>query len=144
MKTYTGSMAFFQGIEGFVPGDIDWLIIRDDTFNYGMKVPKHSRIGKVSVYEFWYMSAEEFINYFLEHPNPSMKVIMFLIPDVIEYIGLTIDMLPRLKPLIDSLDKKHKYIETIYNSYIENGSFTLTNEQLMEAYNIYLSARFKN
>lgn len=139
MKTHTGSLAFFSGIEGFRPGDIDWVVIRDNP--KGMKVSRHRSLEGVSVFEWRYMPADELINYVLEHPHPPMQVVMFLLPDVAAHIGLTVDMLPRLRPLIEKLDEKHKYAEIIWSSYINNGSFTLTQCQLMKAYRCYLEAR---
>jgi predicted DNA binding protein len=43
----------------------------------------------------------------------------------------------KLKPLVDKLDSKHIYEKSIYNDYISNNSFNLTDKQLETAYNIY-------
>lgn len=139
IKTHTGSLAFFSGIAGFKPGDIDWIVIRDNP--KGMKTARHRSLKGVSVFEWRYMPADELINYVLDHPHPPMQVVMFLVPDVAAHIGLTVDMLPRLRPLIEGLDEKHEYAKIIWESYIHNGSFTLTDGQRMEAYHCYLQAR---
>ena len=71
----------------------------------------------------------------------SMVVGKFLIPGFNREIGFTIEDLPKLKPLIDKLDDKHKYEEIIYNSYLKNGDFILTDEQRLKAYNTYKDSR---
>lgn len=139
MKAHTGSLAFFSGIAGFKPGDIDWVVIKDNP--KGMRTARHRSLEGVSVFEWRYMPADELINYVLEHPHPPMQIVMFLVPDVATHIGLTVEMLPRLRPLIELLDKKHEYAKIIWSSYIDNGNFTLTDNQRMEAYRCYLQAR---
>ena len=73
-----------------------------------------------------------------------MQVIKFLSPRVAEYIGLGIDKLQFLKPLIDALDSKHEYAKIIYQFYIENGKFELTEKQRLEAFKIYKKSRQNN
>lgn len=63
-----------------------------------------------------------------------MQLGKFLIPTFIEAIGFTIEDLKKLQPLADNLDDKHKYEKVIYDSYIQNNDFTLTDEQLQKAY----------
>jgi hypothetical protein len=65
----------------------------------------------------------------------------FLIPEFNEKIGFTIEDLPRMKPLIEKLDDKHKYEELIFNSYIKNNAFTLTSRQREQAYKSYKESR---
>jgi hypothetical protein len=55
-----------------------------------------------------------------------MVIGKFLIPEFNELINFTIDDLPRLEPLLNRLDDKHKYEKIIYDSYIENNAFVLT------------------
>jgi hypothetical protein len=43
--------------------------------------------------------------------------------------------------MIDNLDIKHLYEKVIYNSYIENKSFVLTDEQRDKAYLLYKQGR---
>ena len=68
----------------------------------------------------------------------------FLVPEVAQTIGLTIDDLCRLEPLLDKLDDNHQYETVIFNAYKENGSFTMTANQLKQAYKAYQQAREKN
>ena len=70
-----------------------------------------------------------------------MAVGKYLIPEFCNQIGFTVEDLPKVKSLLTKLDDKHKYEEIIYNSYITNGSFTLTQEQRDEAYKLYKESR---
>ena len=73
------------------------------------------------------LSKKAYIRYFLGKPN-GMCICFFLTPEVAKEIGLTIEDLPLLEPMLKKLDTKHKYLEIIYYAYLENGSFTLTQE----------------
>ncbi len=73
--------------------------------------------------------------------NLGMVVGKFLIPEFCQEIGLEIEELSQLRPLIDKLDEKHRYEEIIYNSYISNGAFFLTEEQRFNAYESYKLSR---
>ena len=73
--------------------------------------------------------------------NFPMEIGKFLVPEFIKEFKLSIDDLKRLEPIIIKLDDKHKYEEVIYNSYIENNAFYLTDKQLKNAYEIYLKYR---
>ena len=76
------------------------------------------------------MSKGAFIADALESMEP-LRLGKFLVPAFVEYIGLTIDDLRSLAPLVGKLDEKHKYEEIIFFSYLENGRFELTQEQLV-------------
>ena len=65
----------------------------------------------------------------------------YLIPEFCQEIGFTINDLPKIKPMIDRLDIKHHYEKIIYDSYIENGAFILTDEQRDKAYQSYKQSR---
>lgn len=71
----------------------------------------------------------------------AMVVGKFLIPEFNKEIGFEINDLLKLKPLIEKLDDKHKYEEIIYNSYLKNNDFILTDEQRLEAYKSYKQSR---
>jgi hypothetical protein len=49
-----------------------------------------------------------------------------LIPEFNEFIDFTIEDLPKIKPQIDKLDDKHLYERYIYDYYLQNGTFILT------------------
>ena len=67
----------------------------------------------------------------------GMVIGKFLVLEFINELNMTIEDLKTLKPLIERLDEKHLYEKVIYDSYIQNNDFYLTQEQLDEAYKIY-------
>lgn len=73
--------------------------------------------------------------------NLPMAVGKFLIPEFNKEIGFEVQDLLCLKPLIDALDEKHLYEKIIYESYLKNNSFTLTDSQRLKAYECYKKAR---
>lgn len=79
------------------------------------------------------MTPDEFIEYTL-HKKLAMEIGKFLVPEVANYLGFTINHLKKLSPLIDFLDDKHRYEKIIFESYIENNDFFLTEEQRLKAY----------
>lgn len=134
-----GSRAFFEGIKGFVPHDTDKLEFIDNPTDF--KIHRQITLFNSRCYFQWKnMSKDELIEYHLTQ-DCGMLIGKFLVPQVANYLGLTIKDLIKLKPLIDKLDDKHKYEEIIYNAYIENNSFELTYEQRISAYNEYIKQR---
>ncbi len=137
-KFIVGSKVFFDGMPGFNPHDVDILCIMDiwnieDTNILNMK------LNGEDVFFTKNMNKEEFIqNAFEESP---MRIGKFMAPEFAEYIGFNINDLPRLKPLLAKLDKKHKYYVSIYNSYMKNGDFKLTKQQRQVAFDIYKKER---
>ena len=137
-KFLMGSQYFFSCYEDFNSKDIDEIeIIETRAFEY---VRQLTGQGKCLFQLRKQEAVEDYINYALKS-NLGMVVGKFLIPEFCEAIGFTINDLPKLKPLINKLDDKHKYEEIIFDSYIENGSFTLTNEQRERAYKSYKESR---
>lgn len=82
------------------------------------------------------MTADEFLKY---HKQATLGLLLgkFLVPSFVKEIGFTIEQLKELRHLRDSLDEKHRYEKYIYDCYIENDDFVLSDEQLKEAYKIY-------
>lgn len=72
-----------------------------------------------------------------------MRAGKFLVPEFVEYIGMTIDDLKQLAPMFDKMDEGHSYEKLIYGYYVENGSFTLTDKQRLAAYEDYKKTRNK-
>lgn len=135
-----GSKAFFSGIKGFRPSDTDMLYLEDNPKDYNYV--KQIRISGNCEYYWKNMPKEEFISYALNR-GPAMQLGKFLVPEFVKAIGFTIYDLKQLQPLVDKLDDKHKYEKVIYDSYIENGEFKLTDEQLQKAYLEYKSNKRK-
>lgn len=139
-KILMGSTYFFSCYEDFQSRDVDEIeIIETDEFNY---VRHLSGCGKCLFQLRKQKTKDDYINYAI-HSNLGMVVGKFLIPEFCEEIGMTVEDLPKLQPLIDKLDDGHKYEKIIFNSYIQNKAFTLTDSQRMAAYNSYKESRGK-
>lgn len=129
-----GSNAFFKNIEGFKSKDIDVLELIDNPI--GFKNCRWIKFPSKCVFQWRRMPLDEFINVTLANGFP-MEVGKFLVPEFIKEYGLSIEDLKRLQPLIDKLDDKHIYEKYIYDSYIRNNSFVISNEDLLNSYEIY-------
>lgn len=133
-----GSKAFFSGLEGFKPKDTDRLrfVEKGNGFNNYIQ-----RSGGAHCDFLWVMKPkQEMIDYALQH-GPAMQVGKFLVPEVAAVLGLTVEDLQQLRPLIDKLDAKHEYQRVIADAYQANGSFTLTEEQRLAAFEKYRESR---
>lgn len=133
-----GSNVFFKDIEGFTSKDIDILEFVDNPTDF--KNVRHFKFPDKCVFQWRKMPINELIDITVSRNFP-MELGKFLVPEFINEFNLSIDDLKRLQPLVDALDNKHKYEKAIYNSYIENNAFYLTDKQLKNAYEIYLKYR---
>ena len=137
-KYLMGSQYFFSCYDDFKSKDIDEIqIIETNEFS---QVRQITGQGRCLFQLKKHPSKEDYIDWALKS-QIGMVIGKFLIPEFCEAIGFTIEDLPRLSVLIGRLDDKHKYEEIIYNSYLENGSFTLTDEQRERAYKSYKESR---
>lgn len=137
-KILIGSQYFFSCYDDFASKDIDELQIVDT--NEFLQMRQITGMGKCLFQLKRHQSKEDYIAWALQS-NIGMVIGKFLIPEFCEAIGFTIEDLPRLVSLLTKLDDKHKYEEIIFNSYLENGSFALTNEQREQAYKSYKNSR---
>lgn len=132
-----GSNYFFKDYKDFKSHDIDYIdIIETNEF-------KEKRVIRGQGKDYFYLKRkpkEQLIQDALKS-ELSMVVGKFLIPEFNKKICFTIDDLPKIKPLIDRLDEKHIYEKIIYESYLENNSFTLTEDQRLKAYKKYKETR---
>lgn len=133
-----GSNVFFKNIEGFTSKDIDILELVDNPTNF--KYCRQFKFPNKCVFQWARLTSQDFIEVTLTR-NIPMELGKFLVPEFIQEIGITIEDLKKLQHLVDTLDDKHKYEKVIYDSYIRNGNFYLTREQLDAAYEIYLKYR---
>jgi hypothetical protein len=133
-----GSNVFFKNIEGFNSKDTDILELVDNPTDF--KYLRQFRFKDKCVFQWRNMPVDEFIDAELLM-NVPMSVCKFLCPEFIKLKGLTIEQLKRLQPLVDNMDEKHMYLKTIYDFYIANNDLTLTDEQLNDAYKMYLKYR---
>ena len=139
-KFIIGSRAFFNGIKGYVPKDKDELCIIDYPI-FGDRI-MYSRRNGYDIFMIYNYGKEKLIEQCIKI-NVPLGVGKFLVPEFAEYINMNIGDLKQLEPLLNNIDEKHSYEKIIYNSYIENGSFTLTDEQRMMAYNKYMEYKKK-
>lgn len=135
-----GSRAFFGGIEGFVPGDRDTLILVDYPENecgIAFGIRSEMRL-KGNCYLFYRRKPKE--QMFSDCVDP-IEVGKFLVPEVAKDLGLSIDDIKTLEPLVSQLEGKHLYEADIYNAYLSNEDFILTEEQKIRAYETYQKYR---
>lgn len=138
MNILIGSKYFFSCYPDFKSKDIDELQIIDT--NEFSQMRQITGQGRCLFQMKRHSSKEDYIEW-ANKSSIGMVIGKFLVPEFCQQIGFTVQDLPKLKVLIDRLDDKHKYEEIIYNSYIENGSFTLTDEQRNRAYKSYKDSR---
>lgn len=137
-KILIGSRYFFSCYPDFYAKDIDELeFVKTNEFSQMRQITGQ---GRCLFQMQRHKNKQQYIIWAL-HSKLGMVVGKFLIPEFCNEIGFTVEDLPKLKRLVDKLDKKHKYEEIIYNSYLENGSFTLTEEQRYLAYQSYKESR---
>lgn len=139
IKFNIGSNVFFKDYDDYVIKDYDMLCIMDNWLLETTNV-LNSKKDKNDIFYFKDMTLEEFIEDTLTCKTP-LRVGKFLIPEFVEYIHMTIKDLQKLEKRFDELDDKHKYEKVIYDSYIKNNSFTLTDEQRQRAYTEYKKYR---
>ena len=133
-----GSNVFFKDIEGFTSKDTDILEFVDNPTDF--KIVRQFKFPDKCVFQWKRFSVDEFIDITLVRNFP-MELGKFLVPEFIKEFNVSIDHLKRLQPLIDKIDDKHKYEKIIYDSYLENNDFYLTDDQLKLAYKEYLKYR---
>lgn len=137
-KILIGSTYFFACYDDFKAKDIDELqIIETDEFS---QIRQITGQGRCLFLMKRHHTKEEYINWAIKS-NVGMVIGKFLIPEFCAEIEFTIEDLPRLASLLNKLDDKHKYEEIIFNSYLKNGSFTLSDEQREQAYKSYKESR---
>ena len=138
MKILVGSKYFFNNIEGFESKDEDTveLISVPQGFKNIMYIQGRKRCHFV-----WKkMNPEQFIQVTLQN-NLPMEIGKFLVPEFNKRIGFNLMHLRRLESLADKLEGKHYYEKVIYDAYMENGDFVLTDDQRMKAYEEYKKYR---
>jgi len=132
-----GSNYFFSKYKDFTPHDLDTIeLVNTKEFRYKRIIRGQGK----DIFQLRRKPKEELIQDALRS-NLPMVIGKFLIPEFNEEIGFVVDDLRELKPLIDKIDDKHKYEKIIYDAYLENGKFELTQEQRDAAYAEYKKYR---
>lgn len=133
----TGSAYFFSNYDDFKPHDIDKMQIVENLHHEVIHICKKGQcIFLVRKHD----KTEEYFD-FPNNKGVGMSIARFLVPEFCEQIGMTVEDLPKLSPTLAKLDKRHMYLKVIYDSYIENGAFYLTDEQRDKAYAEYKESR---
>lgn len=131
-----GSHAFFNKLPDYKGNhDIDILYIIDyPIFGDHITIIHKKDIDTIFLYN---SGKENIINNVINY----YEACTFLVPEFAEYINLEINDLKKLEHWFNKTDDKHKYVKIIYDSYIKNNGFYLTDEQLSEAYELYKKYR---
>ena len=137
-KILIGSRAFFSNCPNFNSKDIDYLILVNK--GNGCQFARQLPFPHQCIFEFVRRPKQELIDYALQH-GAAMQVGKFLVKEFAEEIGLTIDDLKQLQPLVDKLDSKHAYERIIFDFITENGSWDIPDEVRNAAYDVYRAAR---
>lgn len=140
MKILIGSSVFFKEYSDFNPHDIDYVLFEERPQLY--KIFAHINTKTEDVFAYKQMSKDEFLEYELEHcKKAKMAVGKLLVPELVKYMNITIDDLKKFKFAIDEIQEKHSYEKIIYDAYIKNNDFILTQEQRDKAYQEYKKYR---
>lgn len=118
--------------------DTDILILDDNPTDYELTTDYMD--GSTHYIRWQRLSKEDYIEYH-KYSYEGTLIQKFLVPDFINEIGLTIEDLKQLKPMLKYLDEEHTYEKVIYNAYIKNNGFYLTDDQLDAAYDEYKKSR---
>ena len=140
IKTFTiGSSCFFKGYyPDYIEKDRDQIQIMD---NFPLKTNVlNLKDGKKDVFFYRDMDKEGFIADTLKSGVP-MRAGKFLVREFAEHLGMDAGDLRRLDSLFNSMDDKHTYEKIIYEAYLSNGGFWLTDGQRDEAYDEYRRKR---
>ena len=134
LRFQLGSSTFFKDFSDFIPHDLDYIEFHKDLSNLSRIKIKNS--DYILAPTSW--TKEDYIEDCKKLP---MKAGKFLVPEFNEYVGFTIEDLPKIKEFFDNIDERHNYEKLIYDAYVDNQSFTLTDEQRNAAYEEYKKYR---
>lgn len=137
-KIIIGSSVFFSGYKDYKSKDVDVIAIMDSFIPH--KNSLNMKIKGEDVFLYRNMSKQRFIQDAFASGVP-MRAGKFLVPEFAKYIGMEISDLKRLAPLFEQMDEAHKYEKIIFDAYVENNNFTLTEVQRNSAYEEYKKAR---
>ena len=140
MKILIGSSVFFNEYNDFIPHDIDYVLFEEHPQLY--KTFAYIKTKTEDIFAYKQMSKDEFLQYELKHcKKAKMAVGKLLVPELVKYMNITIDDLKKFKFAIDEIQEKHSYEKIIYDAFIKNNDFILTQEQRDKAYQEYKKYR---
>ena len=140
-KILVGSRAFFNGMKGFQSKDRDYLVLVEQPQGFNWR--REQSVRGICTFEYKKDTPAAMIAKTLEMGD-ALLIGKFLVPEVAQAIGATVqDILP-LESLLPKLDAKHQYEAVIFDAIKTNGTFTLTDRQRQEAFRQYQLARTKD
>lgn len=132
-----GSRAFFEGMPNFNPKDTDEVEFIDEPTMFKTFMQMRKKDGTRCLFKWRKMTPDEFIDYALNSRTP-MEAGKFLVPEVADDLGITMEHLKKLAPVFERMDTRHQYEQIIFEAYLENGGMWLTDEQRRKAFEVYL------
>lgn len=135
---FTGSRAFFEGLEGFCPHDTDIM-----QFVEGQKHLLVMFNNKEGESVFSWRDDVAVVEHILTQTVCPTYIAALLVPEFVSHFGIGVEEWKRAKSLAAKLDRKHVYLGMILDFYIENGKAELTDEQRLAAFENYKEARKK-
>lgn len=128
-----GSNVFFNMFDDFKPKDTDEVCLLDKPL-FGDNIMR-LRFNKKDLFLIYDNGK------LIETTKEPIAIGKFLVPEFAKHLNLTIDGLKQLKDLSENMDDKHSYVKMIYDFYIENNGFFLTDKQREQAYQEYKRKR---
>ena len=140
-KIITGSRAFFEGLDGFVPHDTDAIqFVGEQDVNFLFRRKMYDRTDGCDTFYCVRRPKTQYLKW-AEKFASGNTIGQFLTPAFCKEFGITLEDIKSLRPMLERLDKRHKYLAIIYDAYMTNGSMTITEEQRQKAFEEYKKER---
>lgn len=136
-KFLVGSQYFFGDMPGFESKDCDYVVFVDEPLLFRNVMNIKGGKNKNDDVFFWRkMPPEEFVKVTIKSGTP-MQIGKFLVKEVARHLNFNINHLKKFSKFIKYMDKEHMYEKVIFDFYIENNAFFLTDKQKEIAYEAY-------
>lgn len=136
-KFLVGSQYFFGDMPDFESKDCDYVVFVDEPLMFRDVMNIKGGKNKNDDVFFWCkMSPEEFVKVTIKSGTP-MQIGKFLVKEAARYLNFNINHLKKFSKFIKYMDKEHMYEKVIFDFYIENNAFFLTDKQKEIAYEAY-------
>lgn len=139
-----GSVAFFDGMEGFKPQVTDKVVIVKQVPNgwwHHKQTKQHVRL-----FEWQQHTVSELVAK-LSAVTDCKRASTLLVPafaNAVKGNQTAAEYLTAIAPVMQTICGRHEWAKTIYDAYVQNGSLTLTDAQRMEAYEQYKALRHED
>lgn len=157
MKIFlTGSLSWFEGIDGFKPHDTDYCVFLEgkETID-DIKIESKDKVNDFQIGTHIRDEKNKKCFFVLRYNNKNDIIIASLMscylpvlcslcdPNIAKYLGITVNDLLPFKKFINYFSYRYFYIKKIYEYILLNNDFYLTREQLNNVYNIYKETKCK-